>query len=329
MTEDEKDQILGNETKGIDATGQVTIGSRTIVFENVLTIGAEYDAGNLPIGTELAYNGSDDWIVFGKDKSGNVLLAQKIPTKTYHLSFTDDSSGGEGTGIYTWLKWEDILDEECTEFSGTVQGKTITARSIRIEDIDNAIGLDDDIIFHDYTFGSTSNFANGQVDYLYPKWTDNTKTTATFAVANPPETVKNDASCYHKNGNNGFYFYWYKTQGDTDRTSEIMNSSNAQYTGIDLEKMETNFKYVVEEPGGSYIDYWVASCSVDVGSSGANFDVVRVSSGRVDRDFIRMGRGYSGGGWSDSYVSDNGVRAVVPLPSDIQLELDNGIYKIK
>ena len=35
LTEDEKDQILGNESKGIEATGQVTIGSRTIVFGTV------------------------------------------------------------------------------------------------------------------------------------------------------------------------------------------------------------------------------------------------------------------------------------------------------
>ena len=32
LKENEKDQILGNEEKGIEATGQVTIGSRTIVF---------------------------------------------------------------------------------------------------------------------------------------------------------------------------------------------------------------------------------------------------------------------------------------------------------
>lgn len=32
LTEDEKDEILGNEEKGIEATGQVTIGSKTIVF---------------------------------------------------------------------------------------------------------------------------------------------------------------------------------------------------------------------------------------------------------------------------------------------------------
>ena len=33
LTEDEKDQILGNTSKGIEATGQVTIGSRTIIFK--------------------------------------------------------------------------------------------------------------------------------------------------------------------------------------------------------------------------------------------------------------------------------------------------------
>ena len=32
LTDDERDQIIGNEDKGIEGTGQVTIGSRTIVF---------------------------------------------------------------------------------------------------------------------------------------------------------------------------------------------------------------------------------------------------------------------------------------------------------
>lgn len=35
LTEDEKDQIIGNESKGIEATGEVTIGNNTIVFETV------------------------------------------------------------------------------------------------------------------------------------------------------------------------------------------------------------------------------------------------------------------------------------------------------
>ena len=34
LTENEKDQILGNDSKGIEATYKVTIGSRTIVFKN-------------------------------------------------------------------------------------------------------------------------------------------------------------------------------------------------------------------------------------------------------------------------------------------------------
>lgn len=39
LTEDEKDKIIGNDKKGIEGTGEITIGSRTIVFDdNIMTL---------------------------------------------------------------------------------------------------------------------------------------------------------------------------------------------------------------------------------------------------------------------------------------------------
>ena len=59
--------LTAEEIDTINATGQVTIGSRTIVFKEILTIGSEYDKGNIKIGDEMTYKGTKDWIVFGKD----------------------------------------------------------------------------------------------------------------------------------------------------------------------------------------------------------------------------------------------------------------------
>ena len=119
--------LTAEEIDTINETGQVTIGSRTIVFKEILTIGSEYDKGHIKIGDKLSYsaNGAEDWIVFGKDDDGNVLL-------------TTAQAVGSFTPIYTkehWFTWENELDAQCTSYGATLQGKTITARSIRIDDI--------------------------------------------------------------------------------------------------------------------------------------------------------------------------------------------------
>ena len=58
LTSDEKDQILGNTTKGIEATGQVTIGEKTIVFGNPSTAKTLVQAfidGNIEVGDYISY----------------------------------------------------------------------------------------------------------------------------------------------------------------------------------------------------------------------------------------------------------------------------------
>ena len=58
LKENEKDQILGNEEKGIEATGQVTIGSRTIVFGTVgKTLVQAFKDGEIKVGDYITnYN---------------------------------------------------------------------------------------------------------------------------------------------------------------------------------------------------------------------------------------------------------------------------------
>ena len=133
LTEDEKDKILGNEEKGIEATGEVTIGSRTIEFGiEGLTIGKKYDEGAIKIGDKITYsaNGQSDWIVFGKDGDGNVLITTVAPVENgFNL---------EG-GVENWLNYEEDLKNACSVYGGTVQGKDVTSRSITMEDINSRI----------------------------------------------------------------------------------------------------------------------------------------------------------------------------------------------
>lgn len=56
LTSDEKDQILGNEEKGIEASGQVTIGDKTIVFGSTAkTLVQAFIDGDIQVGDYLDY----------------------------------------------------------------------------------------------------------------------------------------------------------------------------------------------------------------------------------------------------------------------------------
>lgn len=56
LTENEKDQILGNEEKGIEATGKVTIGEKTIVFWiPAKTLVQAFKDGDIKVGDYLDY----------------------------------------------------------------------------------------------------------------------------------------------------------------------------------------------------------------------------------------------------------------------------------
>ena len=155
--------LTSNEIDIINETGKVTIGSRTIEFKEILTIGTEYDNGNIKIGDKLTYsaNGADDWIVFGKDESGNILLTTKTPVSSFSPTYN----------VQHWFTWEDDLNNVCSTYGCTLQGKTINSRSIKMEDINNVVGFTEPA-FKTYKFTtdteSSGQFANGKINYYYP-----------------------------------------------------------------------------------------------------------------------------------------------------------------
>lgn len=77
LKENEKDQILGNEEKGIEATGQVTIGSKTIVFGTVgKTLVQAFKDGEIKVG---------DYITNYNEKLKNPLATAEVtPEETGH-----------------------------------------------------------------------------------------------------------------------------------------------------------------------------------------------------------------------------------------------------
>lgn len=96
LTEDEKDQILGNESKGIEATYKITIGSKTIEFKKIeeTTLAEEITPTNY--GDYINYNvdlnddgdTTNDWRIFYADGTNVFIIAadylsnEKLPDET-------------------------------------------------------------------------------------------------------------------------------------------------------------------------------------------------------------------------------------------------------
>ena len=277
LTEDEKDLILGNEEKGIEATGEVTIGSRTIVFGiEGPTIGSKYDEGAIKIGDKITYsaNGQNNWIVFGKDESGNVLLTTEKPIdNAFELCGSAEK----------WLTYEDDLNNACSIYGSKVQGKTVTSRSITMEDINYVAGFTEpDFSNYTYTFGSEDNYNNKKVKYYYPSedaastdyWQDPNKQETTFEA--------NDYSYYWNWDDDKYYYYGPDT--DYDEVELIEGQINKE-----------RFKYIVGgKDDDAYSDYVVASRSVLVDSGNASFRVAVVRYGYVNSDTWPLCSGFAG-----------------------------------
>ena len=307
LTEDEKDLILGNEEKGIEATGQVTIGSRTIVFGiEGPTIGSKYDEGAIKIGDKITYsaNGQNNWIVFGKDENENILLTTEVPVENgFNL---------EG-GVENWLNYEEDLKNACSVYGGTVQGKDVTSRSITMEDINRVTGFEKpDLSNYRYTFGKTYDYANKKVNYYYPSssvsgYWQQPSATNTWT---PGEEFDPYAYGYAEGK------FMYETLAGGGETT--IN--------------EENFKYVVGEgykEGTFFSPYVVASRSVDVGSGDANFFIASVRGGSVLSDYTNLCASDAEGGYGFAYSETVAVRPIVILPSDLQVEeTSSGVYDL-
>ena len=314
LTEDEKDQILGNDTKGIEATGQVTIGSRTIVFgltdkEDDLKIGDVVEATGL---AKFKDSESQDieWIYFGKDDSGNNLVTTAKPLKeqfTMNEQPDSDNTKKIENAAKNWLYYDlqetDVgyKDAECTatnninKFCAKVysdNGGTVgEARSITLEDINRVTGYTEPT-FTPITFGTET----GEYNYYYP--TIDAKNQDTNTSASPK-----------------VYKYWKKVTGASEKTFAATEIHPSYYYDSSTCTSE-NMKYVIGE-SNDYL-YAVGSRSVRVYSDYADFDVAFVGSGGVDSysgNFCNSYSDYADGNDSDPVPA----RPIVSLGSGVQL----------
>ena len=284
--------LTQEEIDEINETGKTTIGSRTIEFgTDAITIGEIYE--DSMIGQKVTYssNGQSNWIIFGKDESGNVLLTTESPIAS-------------GFNLYgsaeKWLSYENDLKQACSGYGGEIQGKPVTSRSIRMEDINYVTGFTEPE-FDTYTFGpDPGDYANKKVNYYFPSTsgTDYWKKATSEAEA---QTFENDWYYYYQEEDS--ILYGYSGGNDLDATSMI----NAD-----------RLKYIIGEDGN--YEYLVASRSVGVFSSNAYFRVAGVGNSVVNASGYDLCYSNSDGGYAGGAYGSPGIRPIVVLPSDIEVE---------
>ena len=161
--------------KGYDATINTTNGSLTNFAKssgsgdvpNALTVGEAYDNQLIKIGDPFTYTADTqtEWIVFGKDENGDVLLTTATPVEDNKFTLIYNAQH--------WLSYETDLHTHCANLYSNVS-KGITARSITIEDINRVTGYTEPPLTP-ITFGT----GEGEYNYYYP-------TTATANAGTKP-----------------------------------------------------------------------------------------------------------------------------------------------
>ncbi len=256
---------------------------------------------NLPEGTE--------WIILGKDEDGSIMLTTSKPIEN---GFT-----ANGTA-QAWLTYETDLNTACAVYGGTVQGKTITSRSMTLKDVNRVTGFVEPS-FNTYTFTNeaTNDYANKRVNYWHPD--TNGTATSSDGTGDPNYWSKN-ATTYECDA---YYYFIDTSDNNTVKYSyEGTSWGEANYTRSTLKN--TN---IILGDSLDYV-YLLASRSVNVDSGNANFDVAFVCEGLVHSNYndlcLSDSDSFNDLGNSDAVP----VRPIINLPSNIQVEEVSGEWSI-
>ena len=299
IQEKQIDQIKSNYEKELDYVFEIG----EIYNDNVLGKVIKNDTldANLPEGTE--------WIILGKDEDGSIMLTTSKPI--------EDGFTLNGTA-QAWLSYENDLNTACGVYGGTIQGQTITSRSITLKDVNRVTGFVEPK-FNTYTFTSdtTNDYAKKRVNYWHPD--ENGTATESDGTGDPNYWSKNETT--HKC--DAYYYYINTSDNNTVKYYyEGTSWSVANYTSSTLK----NTNIIL----GDSLDYFylLASRSVGIDSPRAYFLVALVYGGFVRSD--------DGGLCYSNSVSfgDNGisgafpVRPIINLPSNIKVKEISGEWRI-
>lgn len=280
----------------------IKIGNIEVDFSklnNTMTIGQIYNE-KIMDGTAINYTSNTslpsetEWVIFGKDENGNILLTTSKPIEN---NFTVNAT------VQGWLTYEDDLNNMCSGYGATIQGKDIKSRSITIEDINRVSGF---VVptFEEYIFGSESDFTNKKVTYYHPDVTTENKWSKT------QKTYEQNIYVYNMKNNPMEYGYYQGTEWI--------------YTGY---PSTLNHKELIVGENYDY-SYWLATKSVKIDSDFADFEIGAVGSGQICTDNVSLCYGYSDKFGNNEYTVDDFIRPIVDLPSNIEVEEINGQWSI-
>ena len=287
-------KLTDEEVKELENSDFITIGNVNVDFsrlEDIVTLGDVYTEEM--IGQKITYssNNVSDWIVFGKDANENILITSSNPLNS---DITLES------GALGWLRYEDELTEKCSVYGGEVQGKTVTSRSIKLEDINNITKVETPEK-ENVTFGMESAAENHKYSLYFPSL---------------------EAEGYWKSPQNGsatFYCY-------TDRCGYYRN---------EYEEMPLNISKSVfgDSTDSSYL---LQDKSILVNDNIADFSVAVVNQGALQSHWYAYYYGicYSNAtkGYNYGTITSNfsNIRPIVILPSSIQVEKNSeSLWDIK
>ena len=280
-----------------------------------LTIGSVYQDSMIGQSINYSANGQNDWIILGKDSSGNVLITTPGPVTAATYTVRED-------GVEAWLFYEDDINTACSVYGGTVQNQAVTARGITMEDINYAVGfVNPGPEFEEYTFGNEYNWEENKVNYWYPsKDAENYRVNPNEANEDgtyPSETFANDAYVYGYTEENGYVYEGVNGSGLLD-DSHLTRKENMKYIIGDVENGEALDPYVV------------ASRSVEVDSDIAAFYIAGVYEGYVDAGNGHLCNSDADGLYDIDVSGSLPVRPVVVLPSGLEVEeQSDGTYRLK
>ena len=219
-----------------------------------------------------------------------------------------------------WLTIEEDLNTACSGYGGTIQGKTVTSRSITLDDINYVAGITKPTsdAYGTYTFGTIQDYDNKKVNYYYPSLDASENGYWKQPTTENEITFQNESYDYRYDWSKKEYLY-----KGVDTDWELIPAT-------DIIGKPENCKYIW---GGNSEDtcfdqYLIATRVVAIQDWIAGFDVVRVNASSVLVGFYNMCESDEGSGWDLNYNGERAVRPVVVLPSSIEVKESNGIYDI-
>lgn len=236
-----------------------------------------------------------NWIVFGQDSAGNVLLTTDRPVDT------------EKNFIITtrvWLTYVDDLHALCRNYGSTIQNQNITGRSITLADINRVTGV------------QTPKFTTYKIS-------DKSDPNDEFSVA-----------CWHPDINGEDYWsqsyveYEYNTYY-YDINGEYYSPS----TGWETVKVNIKNPDLVFGPSGDYI-YYIADTGFYYEWGYASYSIASVIDGIVNNYYCTGSTANEDYYIDDpfdpmAYFGLSQIRPVVVLPYSLDVEITNSVIDFK